>query len=442
MKAFFILLAFALTGSCLAVQMYAVGLDNPGEQWSWFDMNSAEFKLESSFGFSTHTVTVEYKMIPDSWGRYPSGQPFQIVFLINPSDQAIFTGAAVRIDREWVIAEAEDVFAAEEHYDENVQDQPSFLMRDKVRREWDGSERRYVEIRLGPVYYPKSFAFSLTYIDQNQLDINAFLAVFPVSQFNLYRDTSLRMNLLFRDADYPENRPVSLRSYSGNDLVFTKNSSGWWEAKLPSRDGWGDDPLIRWPRPFPLTPELRLFESDGHSFFHLLMLPPLKPADRPTKKVLLLYDLGVKIAHDRGTLFSALQSTAELGLADSDSINVLLMDNLEPVLFYPDFVTATDANIQSLFRRLKDAVIPEISGLPQLLRSAKDYFNKKNTAGELWVFTDAAEHCKAVSGANDILDLSWAKLEVPVEFNIFDCSTYSSDYLTLNGRTYNGNEYL
>lgn len=442
MKMYYFLLLLLITGSSYGVQMYAVGLENPGEQWSYFDMNSAEFKTESFFGFTTNSITVDYKMIRDSWGRRPTDQPFQIIFLLNPSEQAIFTDAAVRINNEWINAGAEDVFAAEDIYDESVKDIPSFLLREKIRREWDGSETRYLEIRLGPVYFPRSFAFSITFQNQNELDLDAFLTAIPVDQFCFYRETSIPIKVLFKDAEFPDNPPVPVYTYSGQSLSFKKNAEDWWEATLLSRNVWYENLLIRWSRPFTQNPELRVFENHGDSFFHLLMLPPLAPVDRKEKKILVIYDLGVKTSFDRETLYSSLQSVAERGLAETDSINVLLMENLAPVTLYSNFVSANKTNIKSAFNGMKDAVIPEISGLPQLLRAAKDYFNSRNTNGELWIFTDAAEHCKAVSSANDILDISLFKLKVNVQFNIFNCSTYSSDNLYLNGRYYSGNDYL
>ncbi len=447
MKKQVLLLLLVMASSALAVDMQANGL-NRSERWGYFQMLSGSFETEAFYGYSKTTAECEYRL-HGSRGRRPSSQPFEVTIRFNLSEDAVIVGGAVRLGEEWIDAGPQNVFDAEDRYDSTRASQVSFLMREKVHRNWRGAEERFIEVRLAPVYYPQPFAFRLTWIDRNQVDVGSYRYTLPEGEFVL-GSSKLDQNVTwrFRDADVPDNRPVFLwRTYSTHYELyeFQKTADGWWEIKFPFNDLASQD-IIRWERPFSREPELRLLKEGNEQFYHYTMLPPLNPEDRKVKKALILFDLGNHAVKDRRWLLEQLSRCAQIGLADSDSITAMFIDSgLQIGAMYGGFISATDANVKMIFDRLKSAAPPEISGLPQLLRAAKDFFNNLDSDGEVWLISDANKHCETGGSANQIMQLSLYRMNTDVRIKIFDCSNrwdYGTSRLYVKGRYYYGNEYL
>ena len=445
MKKQLLLLLLAMASSSLAIDFEANGLERT-ERWRYFQLLNGSFETEAFYGYSKTTAECEYRLDENYRSNRPSNQPFEVTMRFRLSGDAVIVGGAVRQDNEWIEAGPQNVFDAEDRYDSTRTSQTSFLMREKVWRSWWGDEERFIEVRLAPVYYPQPFAFRLTWIDRNEVDVGSFRFALPEGEFvqgnkELHRDVIWR----FRDADVPNNRPVILARWYNTRYEFQKTSDGWWQVKFPFRNLANYD-IIRWGRPFSQEPELRLLTVGDEQFYHYTMLPPLNPIDRKAKKVLLLYDLGSNAAKDRAWLMEQLNQCAQIGLADTDSITALFIDSsLRISTMNNGFVPAADANVQQIFDRLKSAASPEISGLPQLLRAAKDFFNERQTDGEVWLLSDANKNCDTGESANQIMQLSLYRMNTDVKIKIFDCSNpwnYGASRLYVKGRTYYGNQYL
>ena len=445
MKKLLLLLFLAFASLAFAIDFEANGMER-SERWRYFQLLNGSFETESFYGYSQTTAECEYRLDEDYKGRRPSSQPFEMTMRFRLSEEAVFVGGAVRQGNVWIDAGPQNVFDAEDRYDSTRTSQVSFLMREKVRRDWNGDEERFIEVRLAPVYYPQPFAFRLTWIDRNEVDVASLRFTLPEGEFvqghdELQRDVIWR----FRDADVPNNRPVILARNYSTQYEFQKAADGFWQVKFPFRNLSYFD-IIRWERPFSQTPELRLLTVGDKRFYHFMMLPPLNPEDRRVKKALVLFDLGSNTVKNRQWMIEQLYQNAQIGLADSDSITALFIDgNLMISVMNDGFIPATDRNVQEIFDRLKAAAPPEISGLPQLLRAAKDFFNERETDGEVWVLSDANKNCDTAESANQIMALSLHRMQTDVKINIFDCGNpynYGASRLYINGRSYSGNEYL
>jgi hypothetical protein len=447
MKKKILVLFLAIASISFAIDFTANGLDR-SESWHRFRLLDASIETESSFGYSKTTVECEYRLNEDWRGRGPSSQPFEITMRFRLPDEAAIIGGAVRQGDEWIKAGPEDVFTAEDRYDSTKTSTVSFLMREKVYHTYWGGEERFIEVRLAPVFYPKPFAFRLTYIDRNEVDVNSLRFTFPEREFLQGDDERSRtISWRFRDLEFPGSEPVFLERYGYEDSFrFNQTDLGWWVAKLPFNYIGSRTDIIRWTRPFSQTPELRTLSVGAEKFYHFGTLPPLNPEDRKAKKVLILYDLGSNAAKDRTWLLEQLNQCAQIGLADSDSITTLVIgSDLQIYAMYDGFIPATDTNVQTIFDRLKNAAPPEISGLPQLLRAAKDFFNERQTDGEVWLLSDANKNCDTAESANQIMQLSLNRMLTDVKIKVFDCGdpwSYGASQLYINGRSYYGNEYL
>ncbi|MBN2413182.1 T9SS type A sorting domain-containing protein [candidate division KSB1 bacterium] len=444
-----VLFLLFLTTQGFSYYMTARGLTDPGEQWTCFRTTGFVTESESFYGFTRHTVECSYKIYDCSDYRNPSNQPFEIIWVLRMPVDAVITEAYLRSDGVWIKADPEDVLDAEKAYEDEDYKKPRFLIREMVSRDYNGNQRKTHQMNFGPVYYPNSFAVKFTFITKNKIDIHAMRETILLNQFLIDDDSNIQFTVKFRDYDHPQNKPFIVSGYQNDMMNFTLDN-GWWKMVVPFKNQnqyrYYSDIELKWDRPFTTEPELRLFDGKDNKFYHILMLPPVTPEDRQTKSVLLLYDLGSKVPsrHSRYDIIEKYRRMTKLTLAPTDSINMIFFDGFAPAVFTPAFVPATQANIDAVFDKLKSMMSVQISGLPQLLRATKDYFNDSGSGGELWVLSNAQKHSNPPSVANEIMQLSYYQLDVPVTFNIFDCREYDDWYtrITINGQTYYGNEYL
>jgi len=426
--------------------MTARGLTDPGEWWTCFRTTSFTTESESFYGFTRHTVECSYKIYDCDRYRNPSNQPFEIIWILRLPNDAVITEAYLHSNDEWIKADPEDVLDAEKAYEDEDYIKPRFLLREMVARDYYGNQRKTHQMNFGPVYYPNSFAVKFTYITKNKIDINAMRENILLNQFLKDDDSNIQFTVKFRDHDLPQNKPTIVTGRRYNNMNFTWEN-GWWKMVLPFNYlKYYSDIEVKWSRLFTAEPELRLYDGKDNKYYHLLMLPPITPQDRQNKRILLLYDLGsiVPWYHSRDDIIEKYRRMTKLTLAPTDSINMIYFDGFAPATFTSAFSPATQDNIDAVFDRLKSMMSVQISGLPQLLRSAKDYFNNSGSGGELWILSNAEKHSNPPSIANEIMQLSYYQLNVPVTFNIFDCREYDDWYthITINGQDYYGNEYL
>ncbi len=426
--------------------MIAQGLTDPGEQWTCFRTIGFTTESESFYGFTRHTVECSYKIYDCDSYRNPSNQPFEIIWLLSLPSDAVITEAFLCSNGEWVKAEPEDVLDAEKAYEDEDFKKPRFLIREMVARDYYGNQQKTHQMNFGPVYYPNSFAVKFTFITKNKIDINAMRENILLKQFLVDDHSNIQFTVKFRDHDFPQNKPSIVMGKTYDSMNFTWDN-GWWKMVLPfNYPKYYSDIEVKWSRPFTAEPELRLYDGKDNKFYHLLMLPPVTAQDRQNKRILLLYDLGsiVSYNHSRSDIIEKYRRIAKLTLSPTDSINMIYFDGFAPATYTPAFLPATQDNIDAVFDRLKSMMSVQISGLPQLLRAAKDYFNNSGSGGELWVLSNAQKHSNPPSVANEIMQLSYYQLKVPVTFSIFDCREYDDWYtrITINGQNYYGNEYL
>ncbi len=171
----------------------------------------------------------------------------------------------------------------------------------------------------------------------------------------------------------------------------------------------------------------------------------MTPAERKAKKILILYDLGLDNddRHKRGFVLDLFEDIARRSLTPADSINILLIDQLQCKYLRDRFISASAANTASLINEMRNYPIPQMSALPQLLRSAIDFFNQAGTDGEIWLITDSERDAYPVAKANDIMALSIDRLQRLVKIKIVACGrSYQGQGYTINGRYYQGNDYL
>ncbi|HDL19132.1 MAG TPA: T9SS type A sorting domain-containing protein [Bacteroidetes bacterium] len=441
---FMFLFLFTSVLSAYSANFYAIGLNNTNEHWSYFSSKAVSVKIDNYGGFTKVEIQGRYRMICTRWSC-PSSQPFQFVARFSLVAGAVVTSAAVYQNNEWIEAKPVDVLTAEDIYNATGKSDTRLMMRRRVKRTYWGSEQTDYEFRLSPIDKNHDFIFKIVYLVKNKPSLWRLRTALNLREFLAGDIHYLPVSFTFSDIDRPESTPTFIYGISQN-TPFIQQEDGVWKATVTGRFIRYSGPGIAWWRPFFDLSELRVFRNEDGKFYHLMLPPPLttNPGQRKPKNVLILYDLADAIPSQfmRSFLINEFKVMAVSGLSDLDSINVLLTDFI-PMTLRNHFIPATNENVDILFKEVKQAPQPHLSTLPQLLRAAKDFFNRENRAGEIWIISSATKHSQPISVANEIIDLSLRRIKKPVVIKVFDCSR--TDYYNrvyINGKTYYGNQYL
>jgi len=425
----------------------ATGLNDPGETWSYFTTTGMTVSLENFGTFVQVEIQSRSHMSCSSW-RCPTNQPFQVKIPFELPKEAVLTSAGLFDGTKWIDAKAVDVFKAEEIYEQTPKSDLRLLLRRVIQRNYYGKSLSRYELLLSPVTLKKDFVFRVKYVIHTtpgiwQMRTGSQLGDFFESCPTYHCD--LPVSFYFVDLDFPSNQPEFIYGVR-NKIIYPFTKAGTkWKTSVPAKyinfySGVG----IHWFRPLSKGPELRLFEDESGKFYSLMLTPPLQSAERKARHILIIYDLAENIpgSFSRTQLVNEFKVMATSGLEDSDSINVLLTDFV-PKTLREHFVPATNQTVNQLFAEINQAPQPHLSTLPQLLRAAKDYFNREAVPGEIWLISSATKHSKPLSVANEIINLSFRELKQAVSFRIFDCSQTDWQYaMWINNSYYYGNDYL
>jgi hypothetical protein len=439
-----LLLLLTMSSNAHAANYYATGIIRPSEYWSSFYINATDIYHGAYLAHSEFSIITEYMMTSSWWGSRPTDQPFRFILTFQPPKEAVIIRATIRMDATWIEAVPEDVLTAERLFNDANKGQPRCLLRQQVMREYSGLNTSRYQLEVSPVYYAKPFAISLTYLVKNELGLDLAYASASSSDLLDYWDYR-PISYNFLDVQRPETRPVFTGIPAATYFApFTKQPSGWWQSSYSGQYYWGELEIC-WPYPKPPTPTLAYYHEDNEGYYQITAPPPVLPEERKAKRVLILYDLGIDSNNpfNRDLILDLFQNITLRSLAERDSMNILLIDQLQPRYLRDRFISASQENIVALLNEMRSHSIPQMSALPQLLRSATDYFNQLQRAGEIWLITDSERDAYPVAKANDILSLSINRLEQTVKIKIIACgrSYYGTSY-SINGRYYQGNDYL
>jgi len=419
-----------------AVNWYAIGL-NDQQNWSSFNVNAIDIYHGAYLHHSEFTPAMEIQMSRDWYGNQPNNEPFVFYCEFTLAADAVIIGAKVRMDNTWYTAQAQDVWTAENLFQVTPAGQPRCLLRQYVERDYSGARSKRYLMQVAPIRFGTPFSISITFLAPNTLELDRERASIFATDFLRYREW-VPISYSFLDVHAPENAPAL--ENAGGAISFARNTEGWWHANL-SYSYWYN-PYLSWPARKNTTPDLYYYRDNGDGYYLLSAFPPVEPQERKPKKVLILEDLGSQTMNfDRDVLLDQFHDIVDQSLSWNDSLNILLMDQLEPRLLRNRFVPADFEHQTALFKEMRSYPIPQLSATTQLLRRAVAFFNEAAADGEIWLITTAEKDAAPVQKANDIIELTVRQLRQTVVIKIMACGQ-PSDYLTVNGQYYSGNDYL
>jgi hypothetical protein len=358
-------------------------------------------------------------------------------------DEAVVVECGILEENGWQMASVVDLLTAEAIYNQTGKQTNRLLLRKRIFRDYSGKENPYYRLQIAPIYIDKPFRFKVKYLAPLHPAVWYFYAYLPIWQFYMWDYKMTPLNLYFWDMDNPEGKAVLQAGVRYGPRTFQQRPDGTWYLQVHEADLTSSSLVLFFWHPLPHLYEFRSFSDSNGNYFHLMIRPPFTQLDAGPRRVLLIYDVTEDLpGYSIPEILGGLEMVLRAGLFDTDSVNVLLMDFI-PKFLRGDFIPAVAENVTALLTEIKNAPQPRVSALPQLLRTAVRYFNEKGKGGEIWLFTTARKHSNPVSVANDILDLTVRRLQVPVAFRILDCSDPEwRDRIYINGIWYTGNAYL
>lgn len=423
----------------VSVSWHAVGL-NDQQYWDHHRINAINIYHGAYFHHSEYTPALEIQMTADYYGNIPNNEPFVFYYEFTLAADAVIVGAKVRVGGTWYTAQAQDVATAENQFQITPVNQPRCLLRQYVERGYNGSRIKRYQMQVSPVWYGTPFSISITLLEPNTLELDQERSSIFDVDFLSYRDY-IPISYTFLDVHAPDTAPTL--EYGGSAITFSKNPEGWWHGEW-SHQGWYyyDRPVLTWPARKNSTPDIFYYRESGEGYYLLSAFPPVEPHERKAKKVLIIQDLGDRTAgNSRDFLLDTFHNITDRSLSWNDSLNILLMDQLEPRLLTPRFIPADYANISALFRAMRGFPPPQLSATTQLLRRAVEFFNTAATGGEIWLLTTAERDAIPVQKANDIIELTVQQLRQKVAIKIIACGNQDQS-VNIGGQYYRGNDYL
>lgn len=424
---FFMLVCF----SSAPASFYARHLTDSGHGWSRFDLKQLSCEVEAFGLFYQTTVTFAITVAPYSSGEFKPG-PYEITWDFNLIEGAVITDCWIKSFQasEFTRAEIVDLTSAEKRYQQQPNSQPRLLLRHRWYRNWNGDVQKRFVMNFSPVSVTQYPTIKIRFLSPCLPYYNVRRIILPLDE--LYTNVqSTAPVLLVRDHDNPNSQPTSL---AGNAGSWAKNGE-FWRAQTQAAK------IILGLAPESATRSyLRTCRQDHASFYQLSVLPPVDKQKQKPRNIMLAIDL-TNQQNNYAELLLTLKRAAQLSLIAADSVS-LIYSGFSPIQVDTLFAPYTADRLNNLFSGPQNQSAPVLNTLPQLLREAVGFFNRKNKGGEIWLLSDANRHCDPLVTAMEIIQQTHGQAVKPIVFRIISADMNWYYYQMINSQVYYGNEYL
>jgi len=447
MKRFFILFLALIWVTQLNASFVARHLTLSGYSWTTFELKQLSFQVDVQGLFYQTTIELEIRLIADASGRIPLHGIYEIQWDFDLPTDAVVTDCAMQppdsATGHFITAEIVDLTTAEQHYQTSPYSKPRLLLRQRWQRQWSGSLQKRLQMKFSPVQYPIAApriapVIKLTYLTPAYPSYNSRRVYLPLNEFRI-REYTLASIRLF-DPDNPTSMPANVIGFS--PALTWSFSNGYWRTVYQPRY-FSSISILAIAAESPTRSYLRTFSDNEIQFYQLSVLPPIPPENRKPKNILLAIDITTEGQNslDLTTMFDNFEQTIQLSASSYDSI-AMLYSGFTTVVYDAVFAPATPAVLSAMFKAFRQAEIPKLNTLPQMLRQGVKFFNDHQKAGEIWLLTNARTHSEPAATAMDIIRQSLGMANYPLVFKIINNDAQYYPYIRINNQIYYGNDYL
>lgn len=426
-----LLLGTLLLGVALesAAQDYLI-VRNPEVNW-WTEEGTLE---EAYISVRPKGLYMEYGLYLTFSARhtgFSSSDQLEVEYRFSLPGEALLTDSWLWVGDDIIRAEILDVWTASSIYEDIVDRRrdPSLL--------FERGPGEY-ELRIYPMRGDETRKVKLTYLLPATWTQTEVQAALPLSLLQHSLVPLDEAHLL----TYPDDRWRAPR-LSEEQIALTpqvdEDGDSVHVATLP-KAVFADPPTLTFDAP--LTEEglfLQRYEEQGEAWYELAMMPLGSEPSHTARRAAVLIDYeGAKTSTSASALMGDLRAALQTHLTPSDSFNVFL-SRLQVTPAAPRWLPAHPDTIDQVFDTLGTA-LSSYSNLPGLLAAGLAFVEAQPQGGDLLLLS-SSDQVGASEVANSLLADLRAQPGLLPPVHVFDF-TESTQYHTIGGETYRGNEYF
>lgn len=424
---------------------------NGWEYWWSSEILKCETRIEAYGLFYETTLDLKIRLgKSDYWDYYaqkyicqnpPSGD-WEFVWDFNLPQDAYIKDFQVWDDSKSAFTPAKiiDLTTAESNYQSNRTQRLSALLRQYMRRDYNGSYNLQYNLKIGPVRWDGTAEFTITYVSPCRMQFYKRLITDYTGQFYTPASTysgcnsNAPLTIYLNDYNNPDTAP---KNFMGINNAWYKSNGSWVTSSDYSMNGC----VIE------LAPEsnsgsfLRTYADNDNKFYQLAVNPHLDYEKRSPRNIVMAFDLiGSTISTDRRTkIIDKIETPLILSTTDKDSI-AFVTSSFNVNWIDDNYFPRTETLINQRLSQIKN-MVPKLNTLPYMLKEIADFIDSKDRDAEIWIVSDDYQTAKRAETVMELLQQAFFKIKKNVKFRILDVADSYYSYYILN-KYYNGNAYL
>ena len=427
-------------------QVSAKTLDGIYYWWN-FQTLKLESKIELYGLLYETTIDVKIKLGNGYRDGYYCQEPyhgtyeFEWTFTLPQNAYIIQLAVWNNSSQRFVNASDIDLTTAENDYQPGMDDSTRAILRQYMRRDYNGNYNQNYDLKISPVIWNESVEFVIKYISPCTMYYNKRVVEDHSSQFytgssysNCYQSEPATFSVI--DYNNPNTAPSYFSGFSGN----WKKEGSFWTSSAGQNNNYGDFKLS-----FPQETEsgkfLRTYEDTYNNFYQLTTKPFINDELRYPKKIVVAFDLKQQYFNEysRGSFLNMIKNALMISTTEKDSLifvtsdfNVHWLENK----FEPRTENLITSGINSV-----NQIIPKLNTLPYMLKEIVQFLNDRGTDAEVWLVSDDYQTGVRAETVMELLQQTYYAAKHKIIFNIADVTNGYYSYYIQN-KYYMGNEYL
>jgi hypothetical protein len=338
-----------------------------------------------------------------------------------------------------------DLTTAENEYQPGMDDSTRALLRQYMRRDYNGSYNQYYDLKISPVNWDEAVEFIIKYISPCTMYYNKRVVEDHSSQFYTYSYgncyTSEPATFSVIDYNNPNSAPSNFSGFSGD---WNKEGNFW--ISSIGQDNYYSDIKLSFPAETESGKFLRTYQDTYNNFYQLTTKPFINDELRYPKKIVVAFDLKQQYFKDyyynnysRIDFLNMIKNALMISTTEKDSL-IFVTSDFNVHWLENNFEPVTENLITSGINSVNQ-IIPKLNTLPYMLKEIVQFLNDKGTDAEVWLVSDDDQTGVRAETVMELLQQTYYAAKHKIVFNIADATEGYHSYYIQN-KYYKGNEYL
>lgn len=429
---------------------------NLNDAYSWYTQQILKFETKHElYGlFFQTTINLKLKLGQEerysdnypytSYCAYPPAGTYEFIWTFSLPQNAFIKDLLVWDNSSNSFKETStiDLTTGEQFYNSNSTDPLKVLLKQYMRRDYNGSYNLQYDLRISPVQWNESAEFIIKIVSPCEIAVDKRIVDDFSNQFYSYYDSRCFSNVpaeyLVIDYNNPDSQPQFFNgSLRYNNVISQWNKLGnFWQASA----NYINSPRFFFPAESSSGKFLQTSSIDQNHFYQLTTKPFIKDELRYPRKIVLAFDLNQEYisSYSRNNFLLMIKDALLNSITSKDSIAFVTSD-FNVKWLNNNFSQASESFINSNLNSINN-IIPKLNTLPYMLKDIVSFLNEKNTDAEVWLVSNDYQTGNRAETVMELLDQTYYKAKNKIKFNIIDTGGGSGYYI--QNKYYRGNEYL